>query len=256
MNRTPAMRGRSHRVLVLLAVLVVALGALGATAAVGAALDTTFMSASASSTTVTWGGYSIIKGVLTDTTEGSDPVGGQYVLLQYSATGAPFPAPWYSLANITTDATQAAAGKYVGIAYPTKLTYYHFWFQGSPSTGLGATVSKRLTINVKPALGVPSAPSSAKANASFKVSGSLKPQFPAGEKTVTIKAVRYNGSTWVAYKTYKATNADNGSFTKYSLTLKISSKGKYRFSASTAATAATPFYSAASTGNSGTVTIK
>ena len=252
MNRTPAMRGRSHRVLVLLAVLVVALGALGATAAVGAALDTTSMSASASSTTVTWGGYSIIKGVLTDTTGGSDPVGGQYVLLQYSATGAPFPAPWGALAQITTDATQSLSGKYVGIVYPTQLSYYHFWFQGNGSE-YGPSVSLPLTIHVKPALGAPSAPSSAKANASFKVPGSLKPQFPAGEKTVTIKAVRYNGSKWVAYKTYKATNADNGSFTKYSLTLKISSKGKYRFSASTAATA---LYSAASTGNSSTVTIK
>jgi hypothetical protein len=102
-------------------------------------------------------------------------------------------------------------------------------------------------------LGVPSVTSSAKASASFKVSGSLKPQFPAGQKTVTLRASRYNGSKWVAYKTYKATNADNGSFTKYSLTLKIGSKGKYRFSASTAATA---LYSAASTGNSSTVTIK
>ena len=172
--------------------------------------------------------------------------------LQYSATGDPFPALWVTLAQITTDATQSLSGKYVGVVYPTELSSYHFWFQGNGSD-LGPSVSPGLTIHVKPALGVPSVTSSAKASASFKVSGSLKPQFPAGQKTVTLTASRYNGSKWVAYKTYKATNADNGSFTKYSLTLKIGSTGKYRFSASTAATA---LYSAASTGNSSTVTIK
>jgi hypothetical protein len=251
MNRTHAGGRRGGRVLLVMAVLVVALTVLGATAAVGLA-DPTSLSVSGSATTVTWGGYSIVTGTLTSN---SDPVGGQYASLQYSMTGDPFPAPWLFLANITTDPTQAAAGQYVGIVYPRELTYYHFWFQGNGSD-LDASVSGALAIHVKPALGVPSVPSSAKVNKSFTVSGSLKPQFPAGAKTVTVKIVRYNGSKWVSYKSYKATNANNGSYTRYSLSVKVTSKGKYRFKASTAATTVAPIYSATSTGNSATVTIK
>jgi len=177
------------------------------------------MSAGASTTTVTWGGYSIITGVLTD---------------------------------VTTDPAQAAAGEYVGIVYPRELTYYHFYFPGH-GAALAAIVSPRLTIHVKPALSVPSAPSSARANAWFTVAGTLKPRFPGGDRTVTIKIGRYNGHSWVLYKNLKAENANSGLYTRYSLQLKIGSKGKYRFSASTAATT---LYAAGSTTTSSPITIK
>ena len=87
---------------------------------------------------------------------------------------------------------------------------------------------------MRPALGVPTVPKSAKVNKNFTVYGSLKPHFPAGAKTVKLKAYRYNGHSWVSYKTYKATNFNNGSYTRYKLTVKITKKGKYRFKASTA----------------------
>ena len=89
-------------------------------------------------------------------------------------------------------------------------------------------------VKVKPVLGKPACPSSIKAGKKFTVSGSLKPRYPAGSKNVKVKAQRYASGKWKAYKTYTATTADSGSYSKYSVRLSISKKGKYRFYATTA----------------------
>ena len=52
---------------------------------------------------------------------------------------------------------------------------------------------------------------------------------------MTVKAQRYSHGKWASYKSYKATNADSGSYTKYSVKIKISKKGKYRFYVGTTA---------------------
>ena len=89
--------------------------------------------------------------------------------------------------------------------YPTQLTYYRFYFPAP--VAMIAAPSNVLVVQVRPALGVPTVPKSAKVNKNFTVYGSLKPHFPAGAKTVKLKAYRYNGHNWVSYKTYKATNS-------------------------------------------------
>ena len=140
--------------------------------------------------------------------------------------------------------------------YPTQLTYYRFIFLAAG--GYDAAPSNVLVIQVRPALGVPTVPKSAKVNKNFTVYGSLKPHFPAGAKTVKLRAYRYNGHSWVSYKTYKATNFNNGSYTKYKLSVKIAKKGKYRFKASTAAMTdpTKPIYASATTRYSKTLQIK
>jgi hypothetical protein len=226
-------------------------GVLAVPAVAGAAVNhETSLTAKSLSSTVAWGGYTIVTGTLMDETS-STALGGQMLRVEWSPTGASL--SWLLLATVTaeTGSPQYNTGQYAAVVYPTALTYYRFNYLGG--SGYDLALSNTLLIHVKPALGVPKVPSSAKVNKSFTVSGTLKPQFPAGAKTVKLSAFRYNGSKWVSYKSYRAINADNGSFTKYSLSLKISQKGKYRFKASTAATAQ---YSAASTANSTTLQIK
>jgi hypothetical protein len=174
---------------------------------------------------------------------------GETVRIEWSSTGV---GPWTVLASVTTGSGPYDTGQYAAVVYPPALTFYRFTYAGHGNFD-PAPPSNVLGVHVKPALDVPKVPSSAKHNKSFTVSGSLKPQFPAGQKTVTLAAYRYNGHKWVSYKSYKATNANNGSYTKYSARIKISKTGKYRFNASTSATAQ---YSATTTDNSKTVKIK
>jgi hypothetical protein len=244
------MRSRLARLL-LLAVLMLVIGVLGVPGVAGAAANhETSLTATALNSTITWGGYTILTGTLMDETA-LVALGGQMLRVEWSPTGAPL--SWTLLATVSaeTGSPQYTAGQYPAVVYPTALTYYRFNFLGSP--GYDIASSNVLIIHVKPALGVPNVPGSAKVNKSFTVSGSLKPQFPAGATTVTLNAYRYNGSKWVAYKTYKAVNADNGTKTKYSLSIKISKTGKYRFTASTAKTAQ---YSAVTTANSASFQVK
>ena len=241
-----AKRVNRLEVLLLLAALIVTAGMLAAPGL--AAADTTTLHGSALNSTITWGGYTIITGTLTDTTTHT-AIGGQSVRVEWSLTGAL--NSWKLLATVTTDANQFYTGQYAAVVYPTQLTWYRFNFLGAP--GLDPAPGNSLQVFVKPYLTVPKVPSSAKVNKKFTVSGTLKPQFPAGQQTVTLVAYRYNGHKWVSYKSYSATNANNGSYTKYSASIKISKAGKYRFKASTATTSK---YSATKTANSATVKIK
>ena len=70
------------------------------------------------------------------------------------------------------------------------------------------------------------------------MSGALTPKFPAGGQTVTITVYRYVRGQWAYVKQLPAMNADNGDVSRYALKLKLNTTGKYRFQASSAATAA------------------
>ena len=245
------MRWRLDKLL-LLAALMLPMGVLGAPAVAGAAPShTTSLTARSLDSTITWGGYTIVTGTLMDDTT-MTALGGQWVRVEWSPKGATF--SWTLLATVTTDSAQYYTGQYAAVVYPTVLTYYRFSYLGA--AGYAPALSNTLLIHVRPVLGVPKVPGSAKVNKKFTVSGTLKPRFPAGAKTVTIKAFRYNGSKWVAYKTYKATNANSGAYTKYSLSLKISKKGKYRFKARAGSSSATAPYALVTTANSKTLKVK
>lgn len=251
--RSATKHARTQLLLLFAAVVLVA----GLIAVPAAAAATTTLTAKANTYTVTWGKYAIATATLMDTS-GPTPVavGGQTVRLEWSLTGAPL--SWNLLAELTTDDAQYYTGAYAGVVYPKQLTYYRFNFLGGG--GYDPAPSNVLVIQVRPALGVPTVPKSAKVNKSFTVYGSLKPQFPAGAKTVKLQAYRYNGHSWVYSKSYRATNFDNGSYTKYKLSLKIAKKGKYRFKASTAAmtinTTPQTIYAPATTGYSKTLQVK
>jgi hypothetical protein len=224
--------------LLLLAALAVSVVLLAVPALASAANNTT-LTAKASASTITWGGNVILTGTLMDTTT-ITALGDQWVWVQWRLTNV---APWNDLAEVTTDDAQYATGQYTAVAYPTELTYYRMNFLGTAA--YNSSISNTLQIRVRPALGVPKVPRAARAGRYFTVWGTLKPRFPAGAQTVKLTAYRYRNGKWVKAKSYRATNANSGAYTRYSARIRISKTGRYRFKASTAATTTAPIFSSA-----------
>jgi hypothetical protein len=108
-------------------------------------------------------------------------------------------------------------------------------------------------VGVRPVLDTPKAPSSVKAGRSFTVYGTLKPQLPAGQKTVAIQVYRYKNHRWVFIRQVSATNADSGDSTRYGVRVKLTSQGRYRFRAYTAPT---PTWAGDTTGLSMVLTVR
>ncbi|MFA4966127.1 MAG: hypothetical protein WC709_10920 [Thermoleophilia bacterium] len=248
MHKSSASKRLRLEVLLLLAVLVTTAVALLAPGIAGAAASPTSLTASSLRSTVTWGKYTILTGTLMDT--GSDTaLGGQMVRVERSPSGSP--TSWSLLAIVTTDEAAYATGQYVHVVYPKALRWYRFNFPGNDS--YAATVSNSLVIRVRPALGIPKAPLAVRAGAFFRVSGSLKPHFAAGAKTVKVKGYRYSHRRWVAVRLVSATNVNSGAYTKYTVKLRFTTKGKYRFRAYTVATSA---WAGATTSLSKTLVVK
>ena len=129
-----------------------------------------------------------------------------------------------------------ALGRAVALAGSTALV-------GAPwhSTGgrieQGAAYVFSIGPTASPDLGAPVCPKRAKHGAAFAVSGSLAPRFPAGSKTVTVTAFRFVKGAWRPLRSYAAVNADAGAASRYSVRVTLKTPGRYRFRASTAATA-------------------
>lgn len=207
--------------------------------------DPSSLTPSALKANVTWGGYAVLKATLKDTATNT-ALGGKSVRVQSSPTG--LATSW---SPVTPDPGQSATGEYTAAVQPKALTYYRFSFVGDGAHA--SVVSETIVVRVRPAVGKPQAPSAVKAGARFRVTGTLKPRFTSGAKTVKIKVYRYKSRKWFFVRQYSATNANSGSYSKYVLKLRLSVAGKYRFSAYTSTTAA---WAAATTGVSRTLVVK
>jgi|GEM_PF-2435534 len=154
---------------------------------------------------------------------------------------------WYKLDGAASYASGASI-VVSGVGQHT-LTYYSSDAAGNAETPL----STSLTLVGTPTLTTPKSPTTVKRHKAFTVWGVLKPHFAAGAKTVRVKAYVKRSGKWVTYKSYSAVNADYRGTTKYSRRISLPKRGKYRFMASTSASA---IWLAASTGPGKTVTVK
>jgi hypothetical protein len=213
-----------------------------------AAPRATSLTPTAGAGVLTFGGGTTISATLWDTSA-DVAVGGQDLRVEQSTSGAT--GPWSLLYVITSPDGPYATGVYSGPVVPVQNTWYRFVFNGTLE--FAPITSDTLTITVKPWLGKPTCPSSVKHGKSFTVKGSLKPRFPAGAKTVTVKAYRYKGNKWVFYKDYSAKNYDYKGYTQYKVNIKLSTKGTYRFKGTTKATAE---WAAGASANSGKLKVK
>ena len=230
MHRLSAPRPRRGRPLLLVTAALVLVAAVAAAPA-AATPTPTVLTVTPQSPSVNWGAKAVLNGVLQTTVDPIQPVDQQQVLVEY----APYSVgPWTLAETVTNSAAPYSSGAYV-YSWTAKRTYY--WrFDYAGTAEWAPYTSNFVLVKVKAAVGKPARPASIKAGKKFTVSGSLKPRFVKGSKTVTVKAQRYSSGKWRPYKRYRATNADSGSYSKYSVRLKITRKGKYRFYGTTAAT--------------------
>ena len=186
-------------------------------------------------TTVDYGSSTPLTGVLYDSSDPLHEVGmGDRLVTVQSASSAT--GPWVDLKTLTTSSVAGSVGAYTLSVAPTGPTYYRLRFVAAAGAGYGGAISSLVRVGVRPVLGTPEVPSSMKAGRSFTVHGTLYPRFPAGRRTVEIEVYRFKNRHWVVTKKVSATNADSGDDTRYGAKVKLASKGKYRFRASTAPT--------------------
>ena len=250
--RSTTKHARTQLLLLFAAVVLVA----GLIAVPAAAAATTSLTAKANSYTVTWGKYTIVTATLMDTS-GTTPVavGGQTVRLEWSLTGAPL--SWNLLAEVTTDDAQYYTGQYAGVVYPRQLTYYRFNFLGNGGYDPMLEQRARSSRCARRSACRRCRSRSRSTRTSPCTARSSRTSRP-GPRPSSSRPTATTATAGSRYKTYKATNYDDGSYTKYKLSLKIAKKGKYRFKASTAAMTdpTQPVYASATTDYSKTMQIK
>ena len=180
---------------------------------------------------VTYGGSTLLRGELSDASDPADPdpegLGGRTVVVEQTASLAD--PSWQPLGSTTTSAEAATLGQFSLPLSPKAPTYYRLRYAKESLSQYGGAVSEVRKIGVRPALGRPVPPKSARAGRWFTVYGSLKPHFTAGQKTVKVKVYRYRNGRWASVKALYATNVDNGDLTKYRLRVRFTLRAKYRF---------------------------
>ncbi len=103
-----------------------------------------------------------------------------------------------------------------------------------------------------PRLGAPICPKAVARGRRFTVYGGLKPHFAAAARTVKVTVYRYDAGVWKACRGVRAINADYRTYTRYAATTTLTRPGRYRFRATTAASAQ---WAAATSAFSGTLTV-
>ena len=201
---------------------------------------------------VTYRSSTLLRGELSDQSV-QPPVGlgGRDVIVEQTSS-INDPSSWAPLGTYQTSSQAATLGQFSLKISPEGPTYYRLHYVKMPLSSYGGVVSEVRKLSVRPLLGKPVAPKSVKARHRFVVSGSLKPRFTRGQKTVTIKVYRYKNHHWVYKTKLSATNVDSGSYTKYRLKKSFSAKGKYRFKATSSPTG----WTAATTRFSRTLVVK
>jgi hypothetical protein len=208
---------------IVLAAAVLLLAALAAPAL--AAPAPTTWTVSPESKTLTYGQCVMLNGTLMS--EGA-AISGLWVDFAQATTRA---GSYEILYKITSPAGPYATGTYSIPVMPLQTTYYRFDWPGDAT--YPAASSDVIPVQVKPSLGKPSCPATVKRNKKFTVKGSVKPG-QGVVPPVKIKSYKQKSNgAFVSGKIYTAKVTG----TQYSVSIKLSATGKYKFKATTGATA-------------------
>lgn len=181
-----------------------------------------------------FGGTGSVVTVFVKDEEGAG-VAEHQVALQYSYDNV----NWSNLATLTTGVTGTVEYSYQSpkIAWVRPVVTADSYFL--------TTVGTSVKVSVLPGLGKPSTPSTVTHGRTFIIYGYLKPRHTAGAHDVKIRLYRYRSGKWSYYKTVTTTNANYGSYTRYSVRTSVPGAGSWRAYASYAGTAS---YSAMTSG--------
>lgn len=175
---------------------------------------------STSASSLGYGSSFSIAGALSS---GGRGVSGQRVILQSARPGSTF-------ADTGMVATTGDQGKFTFSVKPTAKMQYRVRFAGSTGyQACGPTAA--ITATPRVSLGAPVAPRTMKSSKSYTVYGSLKPGHTSGTKPVRIYKYKQVGNKWVkkGYVTARAHNYQT--YTRYKVSMKLTSKGKWRLRA-------------------------
>jgi hypothetical protein len=115
---------------------------------------------------------------------------------------------------------------------PTIATSYQARFDGDADAGIPSAVpSGVVRIVPKAYLSNPAAPSKMSRKRSYTVYGYLKPRHASGTYAVRVYKWRYSGGKWRSAGYAKAKVVNYSSYSKYSVSLKLTTKGKWRLAA-------------------------
>ncbi|MFA4966497.1 MAG: hypothetical protein WC709_12810, partial [Thermoleophilia bacterium] len=201
-----------------------------------AAGTATRLGISVARTVVSYGSGTLLRGTLFDSGDPLNEVGmGDRLVTVQSAAAAT--GPWVGLQTLTTSTVTGSEGACSLTITPLGPTYYRLRFLAGVGSEYGDSLSVVVKVGVRPVLGTPRVQTWVRVGRSFTVYGTLKPHFPAGQKTVRVKIYRYRNHRWTYLRQVSAVNADSGANTRYGARIKLTARGKYRFKAYTAATA-------------------
>ena len=168
----------------------------------------------------------------------------------------PSPAGKYIRTYDAVNSNYSSYSKYKAKISLTQRAKYHVKAYTKASdewAGAVSAYSKTFTVKRVASLGTPKVPTSVRAGTTFSVSGTLKPRFPAGQKTVKIRLYRYGSGKWSYVRTYSAKNSNYSSYSKYKARIRLTTKAKYRFKAYTSTTTT---WAGTSTGYGWTTTVR
>jgi hypothetical protein len=181
--------------------------------------------------TVTYGRSAVISGTLVKRDGGTPIVGGRVALW---ASGR-VDGPWTLVEAGTTGGDPGAEGTVALRVVPEESTFYSLRYTPAQDTDFAAATSATARVKVRPALGRPARPAAVKARRKFTVSGELAPRFPKGSTIVRVRVYRLKSGRWRPVKRIAATIADRGDASGYSVRLRLTTRGTYRFRAEFAA---------------------
>lgn len=121
-----------------------------------------------------------------------------------------------------------------GMAYSTNVkplwaTRYQAVFEGD--SNYAAAVSPQVLVKPKVSLTTPSSAATQYYGRYYAATGYLKPRHTSGSKPVRIYRYRYVSGAWKSYGYVTAKASDYSSYSKYSVSMKLPAKGKWRIKA-------------------------
>lgn len=130
---------------------------------------------------------------------------------------------WSSLGSFTSRSSDGYLVKSVKLARNCLLRARVL----ASSTRLGST-SSSVAIAVRASLTTPSTAKTQRYHHSYSISGYLKPRHTSGSKTVSARCYRFESGEWVYHKSVSLHVRNHSSYSRYSGSIRLTAKGKWR----------------------------